>query len=94
VLYHLTTTTDTTALRELLESKGLLAPENIASPVDVAVEGFARLPFGPVNNSGEQDEDVGYATNSTAARRAKAEVVAQPSAVVSARGDGCADALP
>ncbi|MES2494394.1 MAG: SDR family NAD(P)-dependent oxidoreductase [Pseudomonadota bacterium] len=86
VLYHVMITTDTPALRELLESKGLPVPADVASPVDVAAEGLARLPFGPVNNWGQQDEDVGYATNSAAARRARVEMVAQQSAVVLGEG--------
>ena len=75
-------TTDTPALRELLDSKGLPVPADVASPADVAAEGLARLPHGPVSNWGQQDDEVGYATNSAAARRTRVESVAQQSAMV------------
>ena len=40
--------TDTPALRELLAEKNQPLPSRMASAVDVAEMGLARLPFGPV----------------------------------------------
>lgn len=61
--------TDTPAFRALLEEKGRPIPEGIASPADVVRTGLERLPFGPVHNWAQADEEAGMASSSAAARR-------------------------
>jgi short-subunit dehydrogenase len=61
--------TDTPALRTLLAEKGLRVPDNIARVEDVAAFGLSRLPHGPVQNWGLEDDDPGYAPMSAASRR-------------------------
>jgi short-subunit dehydrogenase len=61
--------TDTPAFRKLLTEKGLPFPDQVASPVDVARTGLARLPHGPVHNMGLADDELGFAPNSAAQRR-------------------------
>jgi short-subunit dehydrogenase len=63
--------TDTPAYRKLLAEKGLPVPENWASPDEVAILGLEQLPHGPVHNWGQGDNEVGYAPNSPAQRRAR-----------------------
>jgi uncharacterized protein len=70
-LYLVLGMTDTPALRALLDKKGLPLPAGLASPDEVAAVGLARLPFGPIYNWGLEDDDVGYATSSASARRAR-----------------------
>ena len=67
--------TDTPAFRALLAEKGLPVPDGIASPVDVAKVGLDRLPHGPVHNWGLEDDAVGYAVNSAAARRERISMI-------------------
>jgi short-subunit dehydrogenase len=61
--------TDTPALRALLTEKGLPVPDNIANAEDVAALGLSRLPYGPVQNCGLEDDELGYAPMSAAGRR-------------------------
>lgn len=63
--------TDTPAFRDMLARKGLPVPSGLASPADVAEVGLTRLPFGPVHHWNLQDDEVGYAPNSAAVRRAR-----------------------
>lgn len=63
--------TDTPAHRELMERNGQSIPEGMASAEDVAALGLARLPFGPVVNWGEADDEIGMSPNSPAQRRAR-----------------------
>jgi short-subunit dehydrogenase len=63
--------TDTPSFRASLARKGLPVPPGLASPDDVAEVGLLRLPFGPVHNWGQQDDEVGYALTSAAGRRAR-----------------------
>jgi short-subunit dehydrogenase len=74
--------TDTPALRTLLVEKGLPIPDNIARPEDVAALGLARLPHGPVQNWGLEDDDPGYALLSAAVRRKRTVAVGEASAHV------------
>ena len=74
--------TDTPALRTLLAEKGLPVPETIAQPADVAALGLARLPYGPIQNWGLEDEEPGYAMVSAANRRKRALAVGAASAHV------------
>lgn len=71
VLFFAMGTTDTPALRALLERNGLPLPPDLASPEDVADTGLARLPHGPVHNWGQADDVAGYAPNAPDARRAR-----------------------
>lgn len=71
VLYMALGTTDTPALRALLDKNGLPPPAGLASPDEVAAVGLAQLPFGPVYNWGQADDAVGFAPTSASARRAR-----------------------
>jgi uncharacterized protein len=82
VLFLAMSTTDTPALHALLAEKGVPAPPNLASPDDVARDGLARLPFGPVHNWGQADDESKYGTASAAQRRARVEMIAQSSKAV------------
>lgn len=79
VLNLVMTTTDTPALRTLLARKGVAAPQNLASPEDVAKAGLDRLPHGPVHNFWLADDDVGNIPSSAAQRRARVRMIAQAS---------------
>jgi uncharacterized protein len=61
--------TDTPAFRTLLEAKGMPMPKDVASPRDVARVGLERLPFGPIHNWGQADDQPGMASSSAAERR-------------------------
>jgi short-subunit dehydrogenase len=81
VLCLVMTTTDTPALHNLLTKKGLPTPPNIASAADVAALGLARLPYGPIQNWGLEDDETGYAGASAAARRARVGMMAEASKI-------------
>jgi short-subunit dehydrogenase len=74
--------TDTPALRILLAQKGLPVPPSIASSDEVAEFGLARLPHGPVQNWGLEDDVTGWALLSASGRRARALAVEQASSHV------------
>lgn len=61
--------TDTPAHRELMERLGVPFPEGTASSAEVAALGLARLPFGPVQNWGQADDEAGMEDRSAAQRR-------------------------
>jgi short-subunit dehydrogenase len=82
VLNLVMTTTDTPALRELLEKKGLPIPSEVASADEVARIGLERLPFGPIHNFGLTDDEAGYAGASAAQRRGRVQSVAEMSKMV------------
>ena len=71
--------TDTPALRALLAGKGLPLPPGIASAEDVAALGLARLPHGPIQNWGLEDDEAGYALVSAADRRKRVIAIAEAS---------------
>jgi short-subunit dehydrogenase len=77
--------TDTPALRTLLAEKGLPPPENAADPEAVAALGLARLPHGPIQNWGLDDDVAGYAMVPASARRQRALAIEQASAHVFGR---------
>jgi len=66
--------TDTPGYRRRREGRGVKVgtreEEGLASPDDVAAEGLARLPFGPVHNFGLEDDNPAFGI-SAAARREK-----------------------
>jgi short-subunit dehydrogenase len=74
--------TDTPALRALLTEKGLPIPDSIAQPDAVAALGLARLPHGPIQNWGLEDEQAGYGQHSAADRRKRTLAVGEASAHV------------
>lgn len=86
VLYLVLGITDTPELRRLLTEKGLPPPPGMASPVDVAELGLARLPHGPVHNWGQEDGEAGYAPNSPDDRRARIMFVDEASKRVFGEG--------
>ena len=69
--------TDTPALRASLAKKGAAVPEGLASADEVAEIGLAQLAHGPVHNWGQQDDEVGYAPNSPAVRRARTIAISE-----------------
>jgi uncharacterized protein len=71
--------TDTPAHRELMDKLGVPFPEDAADADEVAALGLARLPHGPVQNWGEEDDQVGMAGMSAAQRRARIEMIEQMS---------------
>lgn len=78
--------TDTPAFRKSLAEKGQPVPANIASPVEVAAIGLARLAHGPTYNWGQEDELVGYAPTSAATRRARVEMIERATNALFGRG--------
>ncbi len=61
--------TDTPAFRTLLKEKDMPMPDGVASPADVARVGLERLPYGPIHNWGQADDERGMAGSSAAERR-------------------------
>lgn len=82
VLFMAMSMTDTPAFRALLAEKGLPLPANVASADDVARDGLARLPFGPIHNWGQEDDQAMFGATSAAERRARVEMIAQRSQAV------------
>jgi short-subunit dehydrogenase len=74
--------TDTPAFNALLAEKGLPKPPGVAEPDAVAELGLARLPFGPVQNWGLEDEAAGAAPMSAASRRSRIIAIDEMSAAV------------
>lgn len=75
VLYFAMSQTDTPAYRAYLDKQGRPYPENWARPEDVAREGLARLPHGPVHHFGVPDEERGFAPLSAAERRGRVRTI-------------------
>lgn len=64
--------TDTPGYHARRASKGITVTKaGLASPDDVAAQGLARLPFGPITNVGQQDDEDGFLAYSAAKRRDK-----------------------
>lgn len=61
--------TDTPEFRRFLAAKGLPVPDNIADPEKVAALGLERLPHGPIQNWGLEDDAAGYGALSAGDRR-------------------------
>jgi len=69
--------TDTPAFREFLAEKDLPVPSDLASPEDVAELGLARLPHGPIQNWGQEDDEAGFSSLSAADRRSRAVAISE-----------------
>lgn len=67
--------TDTPAHRENLARRGQDIPAGMARSEDVARDGLARLPFGPVHNMGLADDVGSPMQPSAASRRTRVEVL-------------------
>lgn len=67
--------TDTPAFRALLAESGAALPPGVAAPDDVAALGLAKLPQGPVQNWGLEENAAGGAPTSAADRRARIEMI-------------------
>lgn len=67
--------TDTPEFRRLLREKGMPLYPDLASPVDVAALGLARLADGPIVNCGKADEEAGFSSLSARARRERVLVI-------------------
>lgn len=80
VLSYVIGRTDTPAHRELMEARGMAIPEGLADAGDVARLGLERLPFGPVCNWGEADDEAVMSASSAAQRRARVRRIAAISA--------------
>lgn len=85
VLSYVIGRTDTPAHRELMEARGMPVPEDLADPDDVARLGLERLPFGPVCNWGEADDEAIMSATSAAQRRERVRAIAAFSARYAAR---------
>lgn len=72
--------TDTPAHRELMEARGIAVPDGLADPDEVARLGLERLPFGPVCNWGEADDEAKMSASSAAQRRERIRRIAAISA--------------
>ncbi|PNU03870.1 SDR family NAD(P)-dependent oxidoreductase [Novosphingobium guangzhouense] len=77
--------TDTPAHRELMAARGMAVPDGLADADDVARLGLSRLPFGPVCNWGEADDEAVMSASSAAQRRERIRRIAAISAAY-ARG--------
>lgn len=80
VLSYVIGRTDTPAHRELMEARGMTVPDGLADPDDVARLGLERLPFGPVCNWGEADDEAVMSATSAAQRRERVRTIAALSA--------------
>jgi short-subunit dehydrogenase len=78
--------TDTPAYRALLAEKGKPVPDGIASPVEVAEVGLAKLPHGPIHNWGLDENEAFYGAASATARRARVLAIGQASQHVFGEG--------
>ena len=67
--------TDTPMFREFLAEQGLPVPDDLANPDAVAELGLTRLPFGPVQNWGQADDEAGFSPFSAADRRARTKAI-------------------
>ncbi|MCJ2179312.1 SDR family NAD(P)-dependent oxidoreductase [Novosphingobium album (ex Hu et al. 2023)] len=85
VLSYVIGRTDTPAHRELMEARGMSIPEGLAHADDVARLGLARLPFGPVCNWGEADDDAMMSATSAAQRRERIRGFAAMAAAYAAK---------
>ena len=86
VLCLVMSTTDTPALRTLLEEKGAPLPDGVASADEVAALGLAKLRNGPIQNWGADENEAGFAPSSAAARRARVEGIDQMSKMIFGEG--------
>lgn len=80
VLSYVIGRTDTPAHRELMESRSIPLPDDLADPDDVARLGLERLPHGPVCNWDLADDEAGHGSPSAADRRARILAIAEISA--------------
>lgn len=80
VLSYVLGRTDTPAHRELMESRGMVIPDGLADPDDVARLGLERLPHGPICNWGEADDEAKFSATSAAQRRERIRQIAALSA--------------
>jgi short-subunit dehydrogenase len=67
--------TDTPEFRRYMAAKGQSIPEDSASAYDVARVGLERLPYGPIKNWGEEDDQTGMTNQSAAQRRERVVAV-------------------
>lgn len=86
VLSYVIGRTDTPAHRELMAARGMPVPDGLADPEDVARLGLQRLPYGPVCNWGEADDQPGMSATSAAQRRARIREIAARSAAYAGKG--------
>jgi len=94
VLSYVIGRTDTPAHRELMEKRGIPVPEGLAASDDVARLGLERLPFGPVCNWGEADDEAIMSATSAAQRRERIRTIAALSARYAAKVPPASKDLP
>lgn len=64
--------TDTPGYHSRRAARGVfVSKEGLSSPDDVARQGLERLPYGPITNVGQEDDQDGYLAYSAAKRREK-----------------------
>lgn len=86
VLHYVIGRTDTPAHRELMESRGMAIPDDMASADEVAAIGLAHIAQGPVKNWDLADDDAGWAVTSAGARRARIEAIAAMAVAYAGKG--------
>lgn len=86
VLSYVLGRTDTPAHRKLMEARGMSDPAGLADPDDVARLGLERLPFGPICNWGEADDEAKMSATSAAQRRERIRQIAAMSALYAKKG--------
>lgn len=67
--------TDTPEFRRYMEEHGMPFPENAASSDAVAALGLERLPYGPIQNWGEADDEAKMTLQSSKARRERIKMI-------------------
>lgn len=77
VLHLVLGQTDTPAFRASLAQRDAPVPQGLAQPEEVARVGLERLPYGPVHNWGQADDQGGMSPESAAQRRQRVEVIDQ-----------------
>lgn len=80
VLSYMIGRTDTPAHRKLMEEQGIEIPDNMADADKVARLGLERLPFGPVCNWGQEDDQAAHFSTSAATRRQRVVTISAASA--------------
>lgn len=86
VCHYIIGRTDTPAHRELMETRGMAIPDDLADAGEVARIGLAHIDKGPVKNWDLADDEAGWAMNPAATRRARIEAVAAMSAAYAGKG--------
>jgi short-subunit dehydrogenase len=77
--------TDTPEFRRYMAAKGMPLPADSAPADEVARIGLERLPFGPIKNWGEEDDETGMTNQSAAQRRERVVMIDKMTSAMFAR---------